>query len=556
MTVIAAGPLAIIQSRRDFRYAVLAVLAIAGAWRAMMAVRMPVISRDGVTFCWYARELGRQGLAYLRTPEAQQHPLFPALMLGVQRCARLLGAPDTPMTWQRSGQLVCWLAGMAVVGLSGALAVRLVRRLTLPLDQRLVALLAMLAAALLDLNVWLSSDVMSDQVHLAFYLGAVLLLLGLDGTGAAVGCGLLSGLAFLTRQEGLLPAAAGLVVLAAQRRHRPWPRLAWQAAALLAGCLLLTVPYWLTVGRFSTKKDVFQWFRTAPALQPAPSRSALTPVAPEDPSAVCRKRSAPAGCEIRTFALGKLEPLDLPWYALLPHAVYKLFRAGRVVIPLLALFPLLTLRRRLLSPILVGWTCCLAGHFSLTLGLLAHNRYLDPRHMLVPTLLLLPLAAMLLARAMSLLLELRKRWGAGLLATVCGLPLVWYSLRVPNAREGFLADAAHWLTTHDPQVAARRLLCGSGPKRIAFYADMRWDHWAERPEDYPVLCSRIRTGGPGYLALEVGPGFEHAGNRELVDRLRADAQLKPYLGAFHLRPGPDPGTELYLIELHPQDSGG
>jgi hypothetical protein len=173
------------RGSRWFPWVVLAILILAGLWRAIMAALLPAISRDGVTFCWYARDLGEQGVAYLRTPAAQQHPLFPALILAVQRPAGWLGAPDTPLTWQRSGQVVCWVAGMAVIGLTGAIAVRLVRRLGLPLDERLAALLAMLMASVLDLNTWLSSDVMSEQVHLALYLAAVLLLLKLEGLPAA-----------------------------------------------------------------------------------------------------------------------------------------------------------------------------------------------------------------------------------------------------------------------------------------------------------------------------------------------------------------------------------
>jgi len=243
------------------------VLIVAGLWRAVVAGLLPSISRDGVTFCWYARDLGEQGLAFLHGPAAQQHPLFPLLILGARRVARLLGAPDSPLTWQYSGQVLSWLAGMSVVALAAALAARMVRRLGLPINRDVATVLAMLLAALLPLNIWLSSDVMSDQVHLTFYLGAVFLLLKLDTWRAALGCGVLSGLAFLTRQEGIVPVAAGLAVLAAQRRHVSWKELVPRGALLLLGFLACVGPYWAAIGSFSQKKDLRQLLREESAAR-------------------------------------------------------------------------------------------------------------------------------------------------------------------------------------------------------------------------------------------------------------------------------------------------
>lgn len=529
-------PAATLSSTR-FRGTVLAIFLLAGAWRGGVAVRLPAIARDGVTFCWYARDLGADGLQHLRSARARQHPLYPAAILAVQRVVRALGAPDSPMTWQRSGQAVSWSAGLVVIALMGGLTVRLVRRLELPLDERLAALAAMLWTALLDLHVWLSSDVMSDQVHLALYLAAVCLLLKLDTLPAALGCGILSGLAFLTRPEGALPVLGALVALIASRRQVGLRKLAARAAVLACGFLLCAGPYWWAAGRLSAKKDPLQWLQPHPTAYDG-QRDAGVALAADPPV-----RWAQAGL------LAKLETLDVPWYALLPHALYKLFRAGRVVVPLLALLPLYSLRKRLGGPVLAGWAACLAGHVGLTLVLLGHYGYLDPRHMLVPVALLTPLAAMLLTRGLTLLLDVRRYWLVGLLGVVCFSPLAAYALRVPNARDRFLVDAARWLAASDPKVASKRLLSGSSPQRVAFYANMRWEFWAEKPDEYAALARQIRSGGPGYFALEVGPGFERQGNRELLEKLIRDKPLAPYLGVVHERPGPDSESELYLIEL-------
>jgi hypothetical protein len=341
----------------------------------------------------------------------------------------------------------------------------------------------------------------------------------------------------------------------AYRRQTTWQRRTARMAALLAGFLICVVPYWWWIGRFSTKKDVFQW-RQAPAaavpsgsakLQPGSAKLELC--TPGDNAAVTGPDSSPS---VRpASALAKLETFNLPWYALLPHALYRLLRAGRVVIPLLAILPLANLRHRLLGPVLSGLTLCLAGHFGLVMVLLEHEGYLSPRHMLVVVMLLAPLAAMLLARMLNLLLQVGHPGLGAALVTAFLLPLAAYGLRVPNAKDRFLVDAAHWLIARERDLASQRLLSGSSPRRIAFYADMRWEFWPEQPDAYSALSKQIRGGGRGYFALEVGPGFEREGNRELLDRLRTDAELAPYLGQVHLHPGPDEKTQLYVIELQP-----
>jgi len=252
-------------------------------------------------------------------------------------------------------------------------------------------------------------------------------------------------------------------------------------------------------------------------------------------------------------ALAKLETTDWPWYALLPQALYRLFRAGRVIVPLLALAPLLSLRRQLLGPVLAGVTTCLAGHFALTIILLDRFGYLAPRHMLVITALLIPFAAMLLARVHSLMCDLRRPWLARTIVALCVSPLVLYALRLPNAFDGYLVDAARWIESRGDASREVRLLSGSSPRRIAFYADMHWEYWPEDPAAYDALAKRIKSDGRGYFAVVTGPGFERAGNRELVDKIMADKSLQPYVGRDHVRAGPDESAELHLIELRSAD---
>lgn len=562
-----AVPVAGLLTARAFRFATLGLLLIAAAWRLSLAAAMPVPSRDAVVFCEYARALNTRGLAHLRAPETRQHPLYPLLIVGAARVAQAGGAPDTPLTWLRSGQAVALLAGLAVVVLTGLLTLRTIRSLDLPLDARVCALLAMALAAVLDLNTWLSADAMSDEVHLAFYLGAVILLLRLRSPVAALACGVLAGLAFLTREEGFLPLLAGLAAIAAGWRAGRVPvrapagpataatappagldtrRALAGAAALLLGFLACAAPYWTAVGRFSTKKD---WRDVLEA-----ERGPGTAAAADHRSGRVNEDDG-LSIPIRLH-VAKLELIEPAWYALVPIVVERTFRAGRVVIPLLAVLPLVNLRRRLLGPVLVGLTTCLAGHFVLTCVLLERFGYLHPRHALVTVHLLVPFAAMLLGRLVQLQRERRRPGLAVALIVAALLPGALYARRVPNAADTHLAEAVRWLVADDAQGHAQRLLGGSSTRRIAFLADLPWEQWYEEADDTAGLAEQILAGPPGYFAIELAAAgrepdsFELRGNRALLERLVGDARVAPRLRLAHTvaRAG---GGELRLYRIGP-----
>jgi hypothetical protein len=533
------------QPDRTYRYWLAGILAVAGLWRIVIATLLPALARDGVTFCWYARDLGRQGIAFLQTPEAAQHPLFPALIFGAQRLTTAVGLSDSPMTWQRCGQFLSLLGGMVVVVLVGAIARRLTTRLALPIDARRVTLFALALAAVLPLNVWLSADVMSDQVHLAFYLAAVYLILRLETPSAALACGVLGGLAFLTRQEGVVIVPAGIATIIAAGRAVGYRKRLLRAALLIAGFVACVSPYWISVGRFSAKKDPLDLLPGGHASEAgSPVRHFAAGEMPAQ-SAAHASAVSPGG-----RILAKLVREDVPILLVPFRALVELFRAGRVVVPLFALLPLVNLRRRFLEPHLVGLVFCLAGHLVLTCILLKRYGYLQPRHMLVPTVLLIPFAAMLLARFAQLASEGRAlAWNRAAIA-VCLVPLALYSLRVPNWADRFYPDVARWIRDREPDPSSKTLLSGSGGRRIAFYAGMPWQPWPEDPADYPVVVDHIRVSRPGYFAIELGAGDERAGKQALADRLLADPAVTPMFGEIHRRP--IPGGELILIELREQ----
>jgi hypothetical protein len=504
-------------ARRRYLLGVLCILAVAGVWRGVLAAAMPCLSRDGVLYCWYARDLATHGPALLKSDEFQQHPLFPLAILAVQRAQRMFGVADTPLTWQRSGQLVAWVAGMAVVLVAGLLTARLVRRLELPLDSRTTGLCAMVLAAVLPLNMWLSADVMSDQVHVALYLGGVILLLGLDSWKAALGCGVLSGLAFLTRLEGAVVCFAAFLVLLAQVRVCRLRVLAGRAAMLALGFLICAAPYVAISGRVSPKlqKETLDRFQASLGL-PRP----LEATEPGWQQAALLRR-------------------DVGWYWLVPMTLYITFRAGRVVVPLLALPPLARLRRRFGRPPLLGLGVCALTHFSLTVILLERHGYLAPRHTLVIVMLAVPFAAMFMMHVLGELSARGRRWLARVFAALCVLPLAMYSLRVPHAADAFIREASRWLCRYDPQVESKLLLGGSSQRRLAFYANMRMQAWPENEPTFDRCFDELRThlvgSRPDYFAIESGPGEERADNDQLLERLRADDEVAAHVVEVHVQ---------------------
>jgi hypothetical protein len=307
---------------------------------------------------------------------------------------------------------------------------------------------------------------------------------------------------------------------------------ATRAALCVAGFVICVAPYWVTVGRFSTKKDPFEWLRREVAVQVTPAASRAVVPAPDAPQHA------------------KLVRHDVPWYALLPYALQQLFRAGRVVVPLLALLPLLNLRRRWLHPDLVGLTTCFAGHLCLTLLLLARHDYLQQRHMLVNVALLTPFAGMFLARLVELALSRHRRVLAGVVVGGLLLPLMLYSLRIPNSQDAYYRDAITWLRAQQPDLSDQTLLGGSSSRRIAFYTGMPWSAWAEEPDAYDNVVYRIRQIAPGYFALETGPGDERAGNQLLLERLLADDMLAHELTRAHTIQIDD-ASALHLLRATP-----
>lgn len=522
--------------RRRYLPGLFAILVVATACRLIVAYAMPVISRDGVDFCWYARDLGQTGFGYLKLETTRQHPLFPTLILAVHALMGDSANGGSPLRWQLSGQIAALMSGLLVVAISAGLARSLVRKLELPLNADAAGLFSGALAAALPLNVSLSADVMTDQLHLACYLGGVWALVCATTSRHFVVAGMLAGLAFLTRPEGLIVAVAGATVaardlMAPNRRGRAAVAL----LALIVGLSAVAGPYLAIVGRLTPKKDLFAAAEFEPALVAVPPPANVSPTP-------CHRVQA------------RLQTEEHAWYALIPEALLKTIRAGRVIIPLAALLPILQLRRRMLAPPLLALTTCFAAHLALITFLLAKWHYLDPRHTLVLIGLLIPLAAMLLARVHGICWPQRRGiWFA--VQCVVFLPLAYYSFgRIPNALDGVNRAAADWLSANDPGVHAKLIVGGHLQKRIAFYADARWAYFLESPDDFDRIRGEIVTRKADYFAIETKRDtsehdFERDGNTELIANLRSDSEVGPRLRECATFKNPR-GDVLHLFELN------
>ncbi|MBN2448595.1 MAG: glycosyltransferase family 39 protein [Phycisphaerae bacterium] len=514
-----------------FERRLLLVIGLALVWRVAMAALMPCMSRDGVNFCEFARNLGENGPAYLSDARAQQHPLFPLLLLGLHGAARATGVPDGPVTWQVCGQIVSVIGGMVVVVVMAVLTRQLWRRLELPFDAVQAGCLAALMAALLPLNVQLSADAMSDQLHLAFYLAGACVLVDMRRPAAAALCGLLAGLAFLTRPEGGAVMPAALIALLALRRELGWQAVVRRAGLVCVAFAVCALPFWLLTGDISPKKSPLKWFRS----------EAVTAFGIERPVQY-------AGKVEQDIVQAKLETRELHPAALLPWVLYETLRAGRVVIPLLGVAGLLLIRWRLSHAALAGLSACFLAHLALVTMLQGKWGYLNPRHTLVLVMLLTPFAALTLLQVREWLrMSMRARLWPWVLVVLL-LPLAIYALRVPDGFNGYLRDASRWLAAHDGEVAGKTLLGANSHRRVAFYSGCTWMPWFEDPADPGMLRGTMVEQHPDYFAIETGDGFERERHADIRAALFADPLIEPFAELVYEAPASGDGV-FYLYRF-------
>lgn len=230
------------------RWLVLVLLFAAGL-RGLQASRLGCLSQDGVTYVEFAKKLATEPLHAMR--EIAMQPGYPALLLATHRLAGHRLSGDGVLAWERCGQLIAVLGGLAVVPLVYWLTARL-------FDQR-TGLAAAALAALWPHAIELSADVLNDMPHLALELAATCLIasaLPRLGTGRLIAVGTISGLAYLLRQEALaVPLAAAACCLVTPGPRRAKARLVSIAAVFVPFAIVVS-PYVIATGELMHKKSI------------------------------------------------------------------------------------------------------------------------------------------------------------------------------------------------------------------------------------------------------------------------------------------------------------
>ncbi len=465
------------------------ILLLAAVWRLVLAEALTTVSPDGALYLEYARDFARSGWSLLARQPLEQHPLFPGSIAFVGRALLGFGWTDQPDTWVRAGQVVTVTTGVALVLAIGLVAGTISRALRQPPVPAM--LVTMTLAALLPLNTWHSADVMSDQMHALWLALGVTAAAWLPRTRAALAVGCCAALAFLTRPEGAGLVIAAVVALAVMPRATPAARCrAGAVIALVAAALV--APYWLTSGGLSPKLHKETTEQVQVAVRAAPRFATLT-------------------------------RHDLDWYEAPAKASLEFLRAGRVVVPVLAVIGMLVaLRRRRTAwrlPAIVTPLALAALILAAAQVLVVRHGYLAPRHLLVPTNLAVAAAGLTIAGLLR-----RTRPGGAVLLVLAALPLAAYSTRVPNGADAHLAELGRWLA-QQPRPGQALLLGGASERRIAFYGQVRFQAWPENLQDPEVRLRELHGHLVGFsathFALTLGSTADLAANRGLLQRLRA-----------------------------------
>jgi hypothetical protein len=398
---------------------VLATVLLALLLRGVATTRLGCISPDGVQFVTYAKQLAERPIETMKTTTKQ--PGFPWLLLGAYRVFGHSLAQDAPVAWQRTGQIFAVLGGVLVCLLVFVLAREL-------FDQQ-TALVAGILAAVWPQGVHLSADVLSDMPHLAFYMVALLAAYRSLESGRVAGmavCGLLAGLAYMSRQEALgLVLAAGICWLWRSEALTSRERLIGVAA--LALCFAAAVaPHSIATGRLLPNKNPWDMLFGQP--------------------------QGPAAVLPPSTLLAEVIPL---WG--LPIRMAEAWgKSGRYVISTLFLLALV-LRSTPRAPA-VGRRLFIAAVLLQLLAVALRVRRhgeISSRYMIIPLVLCLPWAAAGLSTFLNLL-SARLRSGAYLRAidvrslgiVVAALPMLYYAAAPVNADRAGYRRAGEWLREH------------------------------------------------------------------------------------------------------------
>ncbi len=227
------------------------LLVLAGGMRLWQVADTEVTSRDSVTFIRFAWRLESEPWTQVfRT--GVHHPGYGLLVYAFGKPMRDLFPDDIPYAMQLAAQLAAALCSILLV-----VPMYLLGR---ELFDRRVGFWGALLFQCIPSSGRLMADGLSEPLFLLLAATALLFAVRALATGRMrwfVLCGGTTGLAYLTRQEGLLVLCVTLVVLVGLQFSPRWKRsraqLLGQGACLVAGCAVFAAPYMVLIGSLSLK---------------------------------------------------------------------------------------------------------------------------------------------------------------------------------------------------------------------------------------------------------------------------------------------------------------
>ena len=467
------------------------------------------LQNDGPVFLALARALldgdVRAALAH------EFHPLYPAAI------ALVHAALGRPAGWSLETSAVC----ASVLASAGAVFAlhALVRPAFGPERAALAAGLLAVHAGAVDMG----ADVQSEGLYLALFLGTAAALfraLRAVSPAWAAAAGVLCGLAYLTRPEGLTLAVVGGGLAAGLLARRRWaPRAA--AAFTLAlglGVAALAFPYigalYAETGElWLTRKKSVAWVAgvaDAPAhfvdqRREPPWRDGRVPPGMD----ILPRHPLPASLD---------EPASPPAAPSLAEAAADLaqsfLRALRYELLVFLLLGLYAVRGR---PGLRGafLGAVLAVHAVLLFALARNVGYVSARHLLAPAAVLLGYVACSAAPLAGMLGRVARRPVREAVAALLPLALVGgislgRALREPDVDVLAQREAALWLHDH---VAEPGPVCAE-KRRVAYYAGAPYVRL--RSKSRPWLAARLRAYEVGHVIVADDDVEDHPGMAELI----------------------------------------
>lgn len=249
----------------------LLLLVVAAGLRAWQITHTEVATRDSIAYTRYAWRLGVEPFTHV-AQTSEHHPGYPILVYLASIPVRDAVPDDLPYAMQLSAQLASCLAGILLVVPMYLFGCEL-------FDRR-ISFWATLLFQVLPASGRLMPDGLSEPVFLLFAATSLFAACRAIRTGRLLWftlAGLSSGLAYLTRTEGLILAAVtGLVLLLGQLRRqtkRSWTRVVLSGSVLTFAALVMAAPFMLLIDGISAKPGVKNVI-----MQPAGQAAVSTPL--------------------------------------------------------------------------------------------------------------------------------------------------------------------------------------------------------------------------------------------------------------------------------------